>query len=73
MRSILGLGSLVVVLGMYLSIKIISVVMIYTGYKAITDINVVTLHIVQSAVVDSNVVRGVESTRRSRRTEYKVV
>ena len=41
---------------MYLSVKMISVVMTYTGYKVNT--NVVTLHIIHSAVVDRKVVGG---------------
>ena len=48
---------------MYLSVTMISVVMIYAGYKTIT--HVVALHIVQSAVVDSEVVRGVKGPRCS--------
>jgi hypothetical protein len=44
---------------------------IITGQKATTD--VVTPHIDESAVLDRKVVRGVKSTRRSRRTEYKFV
>ena len=44
---------------MYLSVKMISVVMTYTGYKVNT--NVVTLHIIHSAVVDRKAMRGAKS------------
>jgi hypothetical protein len=57
-RSIPGLGGFVVVLGIYLSIIVISVV-IYTGLEVIA--NIISLHIIESAVVDSKVVRGVKS------------
>ena len=56
---------------MYLSVKMISVVMTYTGYKVNT--NVVTLHIIHSAVVDRKVVGGAKSACGFRSIDTKFV